>query len=213
MNDFQFDYLDGNIPPNYDWSAGYLPSLAKSLVELKDKFYKDREERIMSNLAEPLIFFDINKHRPEKCLGDDQIFLVYEHLYYHYLNDIHTRGLEYVLPPSLFTVIEGTPGTWKYFVLKTIRNITCQLTNGNNADMASAPTGCAAALIDGTNHCRCNSIPVRKSFQKCPFNLKVGDTTKHRSLRMKTALVNTRVMDEHSLAGRAYWAWLQHRSE
>ena len=69
MNDFQFEYLDDNIPPNYDWSSGYLPSLAKSLVELKDKFYKDQEERIMPNLAEPLILFDINKHCTEKCLG------------------------------------------------------------------------------------------------------------------------------------------------
>ena len=116
----------------------------------------------MYNLAEPLILFDINKHRPEKCLGDDQIFLVYEHLYYHYLNDIHTRGLEYVLPTSLFTVIEGKPGTGKYFALKTIRNITRQLTNSNNADMVSAPTGYAASLIYGTTHCTYNSIPVGK---------------------------------------------------
>ena len=109
MNDFQFDSIDDNIPPNYDWSAGYLPSLAKLLVEFKDKFYKDQEELIMSNLVEPLILFDIKKHRPEKCLGNAQIFLVYEHLYYHYLNERHTSGLESVLPPSLFTVIEGKP--------------------------------------------------------------------------------------------------------
>ena len=29
MNDLQFDSLDDNTPPNYDLSAGYLPSLAK----------------------------------------------------------------------------------------------------------------------------------------------------------------------------------------
>ena len=92
-------------------------------------------------------------------------------------------------------------------------NITRQLTNSNNADMVSAQTGRAAALIDGTTHCRCNSIPVGKSFQKCPFNLKGSDTTKHRSLIMKTSLVETRAMDQHSLSGRSYWAWLQHRSE
>ena len=127
---------------------------------MKYKFYKDQEERIMSNLAEPLILFEINKHSPVKCLGDAQMLLLYEHLYYHYLNVRHTSGLDSMLPPSLFTVIEGKPGTGKYFVIKTIRNITCQLTNRNNSDMASAPTGCAAALIYGTNNCRCNSIPV-----------------------------------------------------
>ena len=78
MNDFQFGSLDDNIPPNYDWSAGYLLSLEKLLVELKDKSYKDQEEQIVSNLAEPLILFDINKHRPEKCIGDVEIFLVYD---------------------------------------------------------------------------------------------------------------------------------------
>ena len=39
MNYFQFDYLDKNIPPNYDWSSGYLPSLAELLFELNDKLY------------------------------------------------------------------------------------------------------------------------------------------------------------------------------
>ena len=52
-----------------------------------------------------------------------------------------------------------------------------------------------------------------KIIPKCPFNLKVSDTTKHRYLRMKTALFKTRVMDEQSLAVRAHWAWLQNRSE
>ena len=79
--------------------------------------------------------------------------------------------------------------------------------------MESYPTGCAAALIDGTTHCRCNSIPVGKSFQKCPFNLKGSNTTKYSFLIMKTALVKTCVMDEHILAGRSYWALLQHRSK
>ena len=72
----------------------------------------------MYNIVKPLILFDINKHRPEKCLGDAKIFLVYEHLYYHYLNDRNTSGLDSVLPPYLFTVIEGKPGTGKSFVLK-----------------------------------------------------------------------------------------------
>ena len=72
----------------------------------------------MSNLAEPLILFDINKHRPEKFLGNAQIFLVYEHLYHQYLNDRHTSGLDSVLPPYLFSVIEGKPGTGKSFVSK-----------------------------------------------------------------------------------------------
>ena len=81
---------------------------------------KNQKERIMSNLAEPLILFEINKHSPEKCLGDAQILLLYEHLYYHYLNVRHTSGLDSVLPPSLFTVIEVKLGTSKSFVLKTI---------------------------------------------------------------------------------------------
>ena len=39
MNYFQFDSLDENIPPNYDWSSGYLPSVAELLFELNDKLY------------------------------------------------------------------------------------------------------------------------------------------------------------------------------
>ena len=31
MNDFQFDSLDDNTPPNYDWSAGYIPPFCKTV--------------------------------------------------------------------------------------------------------------------------------------------------------------------------------------
>ena len=72
---------------------------------------------------------------------------------------------------SLFTFVEGKPGTGKTFIIKTLRNVTRLLQKSNYSDMASAPTGCATALIDGQKHFRSCSIAMGRAFYKAPTNL------------------------------------------
>ena len=72
---------------------------------------------------------------------------------------------------SIFFV-EGKAGTGKTFVTKTLRNCRRMLSNNNNSDIASAPFGCAAALIDGSTHCQSLSIPAGPRLHKPPTNIK-----------------------------------------
>ena len=48
--------------------------------------------------------------------------------------------------------VEGKPGTRKSLITKTLQNITPIITQRNSSDSVSAPTGCAAALINDTTH-------------------------------------------------------------
>ena len=83
----------------------------------------------------------------------------------------------------------------------------------NSSDMASAPTGCSASLIEGSTHCRCCSIPTGRDFHRSPVDIKSTHLDSIRSMRKQMRDVISRFMDEHSMAGRPYWAWLKHRHE
>ena len=79
--------------------------------------------------------------------------------------------------------------------------------------MASAPTGCAAALIDGSTHCRSLSIPAGQRLHKLPTNIKDQKADHVKAMKKAMCEVISRFMDEHSQSGRPYWAWLKHRHE
>ena len=65
-----------------------------------------------------------------------------------------------ILPESHHIKIQGKPGTGKFFVIKTMSNITKNILESNHYDEATAPTGVAASLIDGMTHFRSLKIPV-----------------------------------------------------
>ena len=116
-------------------------------------------------------------------------------------------------PPCQFVFIEGKPGTGKTFITRTLRNCTRMLTNNSNSDMASAPTGCAAALIEGSTHCRSLSIPAGQKLHKPPTNINNQKADRVKATKKLMCEVISRFMDEHSQSGRPYWAWLKHRHE
>ena len=94
-----------------------------------------------------------SKYRPENCRGFSQAFLVYLHIYCHYLWDEYEQSKDLhddiIPPPSTFTKVQGKPGTGKTFVVNTIQNITRNIFQSDRFDAGSAPTGCAAALFGG----------------------------------------------------------------
>jgi hypothetical protein len=213
MDETLFQSIESRIPDGYDWSENHNPLLASKLQEFVKIYYDKQTADTIAGSEQQLILFDNDVHKPENCKGSAQKFLIYEHIYYHYQIELYKTGQLENQPPSLFTLVEGKPGTGKTFVTKTLRNITRKITGRNSSDMASAPTGCAASLIEGTTHCRCCSIPVGGPFQKSPSNLKSSDPNKVRAMKIAMSGVVTRLMDEHSMAGRSYWAWLCHRTE
>lgn len=96
---------------------------------------------------------------------------------------------------------------------KILRNVTRLLQGSNSSGLALAPTGCATALIEEKTHYRSCLIQTGKKFQKRPKNLSLSDPKHVQTMRVAMCLVITWFMDEHSMVGRAFFAWLKHRSE
>ena len=219
MNDAMFNSLDTR--PSTDdmyWSDEYNPALATKLDEHKKKYYDKQNTSIGQD--EPLQLFDEDKHKPENAKSDAQKILIYHHLYYQYLLHQYQENLrdheqsnQPPPPPTQCVFCEGKPGTGKTFVVNTCRNMNRKIHRRNTADMASAPTGCAAALIDGSTHCRCASIPTGAKFHKTPKNVETTDIDRLNYLRASMCMIIARFMDEHSMSGRPMWGWLKFRHE
>ena len=79
--------------------------------------------------------------------------------------------------------------------------------------MASSPTDCAAALIGSSTHFRYCSIPIGWNFQSIPKNIETTNTNSLREMRISMCNVVSRLMDEHSIIVKPYWAWLKNRQE
>ena len=98
-------------------------------------------------------------------------------------------------------------------MILTLRNIVRNTTKSNRTDIATAPTGCAAALIRGTTNHRRFGIPTNKNvLTAAPTNRTKGNSLQlqqaHCSMCRATALFK----DEHSMIGTDVEAWLEHRA-
>ena len=97
--------------------------------------------------------------------------------------------------------------------MKTLRNINCIIYKSKLVDLSSALTGCTSALIGGSTHFRVCKIPVGSKFYQPPSSLKTSNATDLRSLKKVMTSNICRIMDEHSQAGRPFWAWFKHQHE
>ena len=152
-------------------------------------------------------------HRPENAKTDAQKFVVYHHLYWQRVWYLFRNREIDIVPPMQTIYVEGLPGVGKTFVINTLRNIIKIIAGKNDADAASAPTGCAAALIDGSTHARLMSIPVGKKAVKAPTNMVTTNANKLKHMKKMCSVLVARLMDEHSMMGLQDWAWAKHRNE
>ena len=212
MAEFLFDDIE-NRPAFYDWSQNYVVGMSKKLDELARWFYKAKNESVIVGLEEELKLFEIEKHIPENCCGEAQKFLVYHHLYHHYMMQKFDNKEIQNRPPSQFVLVEGKPRTGKTFITKTLRNIKRFLTKSNSSDIATAPAGCAAVLIDGSTHFRTLYIPSGSPLYQQPTDIKTTQLTKVRALKTTLCKAVTVIEDEHSMKGRPIWGWSRHRYE
>ena len=151
----------------------FLWSKTNVLGEYAKAYYQKRNAAILQpSDNEPTALLDNNLYHPRNAKSDEQRFLMHHHLYTHYAlksyKDNQPSG-EVTLPPMQCVYIEGLPDTGKTYCIMTLRNMTCVICNTNAADMASAPTGCAASLIHGSTNCRVASYPLVTSSTKLPL--------------------------------------------
>ena len=215
LADHLFQLLPNRLPDNYDWSEGYDLRYETWLLQFSEQYYTESNGAILNDdeNIDGITLFNEELYKPENWRGEAQKFIIFHYLYYQYcLHDFSNNRLN-SLPKQQLIFVEGKPGTGKTFIVKTLRNINRIIYQSNLVDLASAPTGCASALIGGSTHFRVCKIPVGSKFYQCPSNLKNYNTTSLRSLKKVMTSNICRIMDEHSQAGRPFWAWFKHRHE
>ena len=220
INDMQWNQLNSRIPAGYDWSLHYDESLETALTTYKDKYYEEVMNGVLNSNVDghenhQLQLFNVDIFKPENARTNEQKFIIYYHLYnlYVWKEYFDTNNPELDPPLQSHLLVEGLPGTGKTFVIKTIRNMTRQILQDNNADVASAPTGCAASHFSGSTHNRCCDIPSGKSFQNYPTNLKRSNVSKIQFMTKTMRSIVCRIFDEHSMTGRSMFGWLKYRHE
>ena len=103
-------------------------------------------------------------------------------------------------------------GVGKTFVILTIRNIVRTICGRNTADIATAPTGCAASLINGSTHHSIFKIPTKKKdLQKSPFVRASSNVRDTRAFNHRLSIANTFIRDEHSMVSAEIEAWIEHQ--
>jgi len=203
----------------HDWSANYYANLARALVEYSTQYYRaSRADTIDASDGdeEPLALFQEHIYCPENAVTESQKLLIFHHLLCQkelldYMEAPNKEGLR--RPPDRRVLVEGLPGVGKSWITKTLRNINRQLHKSNAADMATTPTGCSAALVDGKTHFRALAIVPGKSFKMTTTNMSESNKQKILEAKIRMCSVVSWFMDEHSMTGREMWAWLNHRAE
>ena len=118
------------------------------------------------------------------------------------------------LPPNLTQLvwIEGLPGTGKIFCIRTLTNIVRQIHKTNSADLASAPTGCAASHIGGTTNHRAMMLPTKQAdVKKPPSNPKNPNSERIKEAHNLMSRIRAFFEDEHSMRSKEIFAWIEHR--
>ena len=70
-----------------------------------DNFYSERRDRINEGKEEPLQLFKEDIFRPENAKTEQQQFLIYHHLYHHWLRWMHENHKEDVGAFNLLTTL------------------------------------------------------------------------------------------------------------
>ena len=215
INELQWIELNTRIPEGYDWASNYDERLETALANYKDEYYTNIRNEILNSNDDELQLFDTEMFKPENARTSEQRFIIFHHMHNLYLwkQYLDANDTESEPPVQSYTLIEGLPGTGKTFVIKTLRNMTRKVFKNKNSDMASAPTGCAASLFNGSTHNRCCDIPTGKTFQKYPTNIERSDISRIQCMTKTMRNIICRIFDEHSMTGRSMFGWLKHRHE
>jgi hypothetical protein len=217
LQEADFDGLsDGG--PDVDWNCQYLAHLETVADLYKKSFYlQQQHEASAGRRTDPFVLLDSDRCRPENAQGQAQKIIIALHLYvmkmwieYWEAND---QGSSMPQPPfSAFVKVQGNPGTGKSFIIRTTRNITRQLMKTMGHDKATAPTGCAASLIDGATDARAFPRPVGKTLQKAPSAYSPSSVLALNAFHKQWLQCCHLCMDEDSMDGRPTFAWKQHRA-
>ncbi len=208
--------IDRRIPEGYNWSAScYNDSTSTALPCYVKAFYENLVSTSIGNEVGQQHLKLLNKelHCPENAKTDAPKFPIHHHLYCQWKLYQYRNGIIIDLPPVQTIYVEGLPGTGKTFIINTLYNIVKIIYHSNVVDAASAPSGCAAALIDGSTHTRMKKIPVGGEAVKSPSSIQTTNSNQLKYLQDKFRSLIAILMDEHSMMGHIDWGWARVRNK
>lgn len=215
------DALYDQLPepdPVHDWAAQYRDGAENWLETYSAKFYSSMNERIINGEEKPLSLFDVHQYKPENARGKAQKLLVGALLYQlhewaHHLSDpLRTRAQPGTPPPSLFMYVQGNPGSGKTYTQRTMLNIIRQVFRSMDFDMAMAPTGCAASLVNGRTSYRALMLPVGRKRNNAPSSAYMSTSSQRlQAFKLSIRSLFALFKDEHSMDTRSDWAWMEER--
>ena len=209
IDDELFRNIDRCVPDGYNWSENYNKITSTALPRYVKAFYDNLVSTTIQNEVgqQHLKLLNEELHCPENATTDAQKFLIYHYLYWQWRLYQYRNGIIVNLLPMQTIYVEGLPGTGKTFIINTLHNIVEIIYHSNDADAASGPTGCAAALIDGSTHTRMMKIPVRRESLKAPSSIMTTNSNQLKYLQDKFRSLIAILMDEHSMMGCNGWGW------
>ena len=228
MEDAMFNNLRSNVPPGHDWSSNYDGNKTSALSDYAKAYYASENAAVNNNDLSTddvtLQDFDPAVYTPANAKTEGQKLVLFHHLLTQYnLNGFEaaqaaheedpTQNALPVRPPCQHVLIEGLPGVGKSWIIKVIQAINYSIHKSKLAVVASAPTGCAAALIGGSTNARSSFIPTGKAFTKPPSDRTVTNVSEYRATRRRFCSIKTRLYDESSMMGKGDWGWIKHRNE
>ena len=223
--------MDRRIPDYYDWSDGFDDKLSTALADYSKAFYESKTKETLENAAAEaagdagdteLILFNPEVYVPGKYKTDAQLLIICHHLMcqkrlyeFEHADDLQIPPGDdrRTRPPDQRVLIEGLPGVGKTWLINTMRNVTRQLWKSNRVDMASTPTGCSAALVNGSTHYRLLGIPAGMKLNETPTNTSETKVTQIKEACARLSRIKLWCQDEHSMCGRSMLGWLKARSE
>jgi hypothetical protein len=214
LTEADFSSLDDG-GDDVDWSDGLDETIPGKLKAYKDAFYS--AQQLLAHTETNIELFDESKFRPENCKNDSQRLLVAHNIlrlcewkpHLEAWRDGVRSTME--IPDSHCAFVQGGPGTGKSFCINTDRNVTRQVFSSMRRDLATAPTGCAAQLINGVTGTRAFKMPVGKALLKPPTNLHVGDVEDCVRFNQQFLDLFSYTGDESSMEGRPIFAWRESR--
>ena len=118
-----------------DWSLGYnIHHNNNWVAELKLQLNNSLDDN------KKLLLIEENLYNPENSITDSQKYIIFNHIYQHYILNISKDNDE--SPVSITVKIQGLPGTGKIIIANTIRNIDIILNH-----MYLSYTCCACCFI------------------------------------------------------------------
>ena len=209
----------------YDWSISHQegPKAPKHIgveqslwLDEHTKKYYDKAKK--GEIGKENKLHNEEKYRPENAIGEGQMIILGSLLLTlrdwdsHY--DKKRKGVESKakLPKSTRVYTQGNPGTGKSFVIHAMQNMITKFFDDRTRHLTSTPTGCSAALVQGSTNPRALQYSCKSTMPYEAVNKTLkGSSQDQQYFTERLQKLFAHLLDESSMMGRHEFALIEER--